>query len=54
MRREELYLADIVEAADANHHGGFWRWAFAEVQDPWYAEKMIRNAVAALSPASEA
>ena len=25
-----------------NNHGGFGRWAFVEVTDPWDAESLIR------------
>jgi type III restriction enzyme len=30
-----------------NNHGGFGRWAFVEVTDPWDAQRTIRAAVAA-------
>ena len=26
-----------------NHHGGFGRWAFLEVADPWDAQRLIRG-----------
>jgi len=26
-----------------NHHGGFGRWAFLEIADPWDAQNLIRN-----------
>jgi type III restriction enzyme len=26
-----------------NNHGGFGRWAFIEIDDPWDAQKAIRN-----------
>ncbi|MFH1619340.1 MAG: hypothetical protein ABIG11_05490 [bacterium] len=26
-----------------NNHGGFGRWAFLEINDPWGAEKSSRN-----------
>jgi type III restriction enzyme len=26
-----------------NNHGGFWRWGFIEVTDPWYAAHAIRG-----------
>jgi type III restriction enzyme len=29
-----------------NNHGGFGRWAFVEVTDPWDAQRTIRGAVA--------
>jgi type III restriction enzyme len=29
-----------------NNHGGFGRWAFVEVTDPWDAQRTIRAAVA--------
>jgi len=31
-----------------NNHGGFGRWAFLEIDDPWNAKNAIRAAVAAL------
>ena len=30
-----------------NNHGGFGRWAFVEVTDPWDAQRAIRAAVVA-------
>jgi hypothetical protein len=30
-----------------NNHGGFGRWAFVEVTDPWDAQRAIRAAVQA-------
>jgi type III restriction enzyme len=32
-----------------NNHGGFGRWAFVEVTDPWDAEGVIRAGSAALA-----
>lgn len=32
-----------------NNHGGFGRWAFIEITDPWNAQNQIRNAMPALS-----
>src|SRR5690606_18068493 len=29
-----------------NNHGGFGRWDFIEIQDPWDAEKLIRAHIA--------
>jgi len=29
-----------------NNHGGFGRWAFVEVADPWDAENLIRGILA--------
>ena len=34
-----------------NNHGGFGRWAFVEVTDPWDAQRTIRAAVATLAAA---
>ena len=31
-----------------NNHGGFGRWAFVEVTDPWDAQRTIRAAVSSL------
>jgi type III restriction enzyme len=28
-----------------NHHGGFGRWAFLEIIDPWDAQKTIRSSI---------
>jgi type III restriction enzyme len=33
-------------APAVNNHGGFGRWAFVEVTDPWDAKGVIRAAVA--------
>jgi type III restriction enzyme len=33
-----------------NNHGGFGRWAFLEVTDPWDAKNTIRAYVADLTP----
>ncbi len=32
-----------------NNHGGFGRWAFVEITDPWDAENLIRAALAGLA-----
>jgi type III restriction enzyme len=37
-----------------NSHGGFGRWAFIEVTDPWGAERTIRAAIAAATAGIEA
>jgi type III restriction enzyme len=29
-----------------NNHGGFGRWAFLEIEDPWDAKNTIRRALA--------
>lgn len=29
-----------------NHHGGFGRWAFVEIGDPWDAKNIIRSVAA--------
>ena len=26
-----------------NNHGGFGRWAFVEIDDPWHDEPLIRS-----------
>ncbi len=36
-----------------NNHGGFGRWAFVEVTDPWDCEVTIRGAIAAALPAMQ-
>jgi len=33
-----------------NNHGGFGRWAFLEVSDPWDAQNLIRASVKAGAP----
>ena len=35
-----------------NNHGGFGRWAFVEVTDPWDAQRTIRAAVNAVGAAA--
>ena len=35
-----------------NNHGGFGRWAFVEVTDPWDAQRTIRAAVQAAGVAA--
>ena len=30
-----------------NYHGGFGRWAFLEVSDPWDAQRTIRATIVA-------
>ena len=32
-----------------NNHGGFGRWAFIEIADPWDAESSIRGAIRTLA-----
>ena len=32
-----------------NNHGGFGRWAFVEVTDPWDAQRTIRAAMETVS-----
>jgi type III restriction enzyme len=34
-----------------NHHGGLGRWAFLEIDDPWDAQNLIRQWLAAQRPA---
>jgi len=31
-----------------NNHGGFGRWAFVEIDDPWNAQSLIQSFVASL------
>ena len=31
---------------EVNNHGGFGRWAFVEVTDPWDAERTVRAVIA--------
>lgn len=33
-----------------NNHGGFGRWAFLEISDPWDAKNTIRTALGAMRP----
>jgi type III restriction enzyme len=34
-----------------NNHGGFERWAFVEIDDPWHAEDLIRSYARVAAPA---
>ena len=52
VKDDEAATARTFRVPAVNNHGGFGRWAFAEIRDPWYAGKTIRDAVAALSPGS--
>jgi type III restriction enzyme len=36
-----------------NNHGGFGRWAFLEVQDPWDAKSLIRTALGVIGSNQE-
>ena len=36
-----------------NNHGGFGRWAFLEVQDPWNAQNLIRAFLSAVRPTAQ-
>ena len=38
-------------APAVNNHGGFGRWAFVGVADPWYAKSVIRQWIAKRAPA---
>ena len=33
-----------------NNHGGFGRWAFIEIADPWDAKNLIQGSVGSRSP----
>jgi len=48
--REEKKAAKASTARDlwvtaVNNHGGFGRWAFLEVTDPWDAQSAVRKAM---------
>jgi type III restriction enzyme len=36
-----------------NNHGGFGRWAYLEIKDPWNAESLIRAFALGSVPAVE-
>ena len=42
----KVSTARTLWAPAVNNHGGFGRWAFVEVTDPWDAQRTIRAAVA--------
>ena len=49
-RDNEKKAAKVSTARDlwvtaVNNHGGFGRWAFLEVTDPWDAQNAIRKAI---------
>jgi type III restriction enzyme len=41
----KVATARTLWAPAINNHGGFGRWAFIEISDPWDAQKTIRAAV---------
>lgn len=50
--RDEKKAAKVSTASDlwvpaVNNHGGFGRWAFLEVSDPWDAQNTVRKAMSA-------
>ena len=42
----KMTTARTLWVSAVNNHGGFGRWAFVEVTDPWDAQRTIRAAVA--------
>jgi type III restriction enzyme len=38
----KVATARTLWAPAINNHGGFGRWAFVEVADPWIAQQVIR------------
>jgi hypothetical protein len=45
---DEIVAARTLWVPAVNNNGGFGRWAFLEVTDPWNAEGQLRSAVARL------
>ena len=41
--RRSIVDIDVGLTQAINHHGGFGRWAFLEVADPWDAQNLIRG-----------
>ena len=41
----KVATARTLRVPAVNNHGGFGRWAFVEVTDPWDAQRAIRAAV---------
>lgn len=50
MAREKRIKRNVATTRDIwapaiNNHGGFGRWAFIEIRDPWDAENDIRRVI---------
>ncbi len=45
----KVSTAHTLWVSAVNNHGGFGRWKFLEIQDPWDAKNLIRAALARLS-----
>jgi type III restriction enzyme len=50
-KKTKVWTAKNLWVPAVNNHGGFGRWAFVEVTDPWNAEGTIRAAIGATVPA---
>jgi type III restriction enzyme len=42
-KAEKVATARTLWVPAVNHHGGFGRWAFLEISDPWDAQNLIRG-----------
>jgi len=38
----KVHTARILWVSAINNHGGYGRWAFVEIDDPWDAQNLIR------------
>jgi len=42
-KEAKVATARLLWIPAVNNHGGFGRWAFMEIRDPWNAKNEIRN-----------
>ncbi|HDM75902.1 MAG TPA: hypothetical protein ENG51_05455, partial [Deltaproteobacteria bacterium] len=42
-KEAKIATARLLWVPAVNNHGGFGRWAFLEINDPWDAKNAIRN-----------
>jgi type III restriction enzyme len=42
-KEAKVATARLLWVPAVNNHGGFGRWAFMEINDPWDAKSIIRN-----------
>jgi type III restriction enzyme len=45
MKAAKVSTAQDLWVEAVNNHGGFGRWAFFEISDPWDAQDSIRKAI---------
>lgn len=44
-RKDKVATVRTLWVPAVNSHGGFGRWAFVEITDPWDAKNIVRSSV---------